>query len=84
MEHRIDLTDLDTCKVTLWEDGEMIAYIDHTNDKTWFAEHYSLEQGEKLLDYLEDVSVDDITEWEQIKADKYDVRAEQGLYGYGY
>ena len=90
----LDTYNMDECISMLShrEDGE-ICRIDHKNSRTickasiWYGEkEHNLTEKEidYIVNYLHRATEDELSQWNANYNDDYDVRSEQGLFGYGY
>ncbi len=75
------------------ENGGEIARIDHINSISFYQHSIWIGENERILtekeadyimDYLLEQTKHELREWKENYDDNYDVRDEQGLYGYGY
>ena len=75
------------------ENGGEIARFDHINSilkcvpSIWIGEVERIlteKEAAYILDYLLEQTMCELREWKENYKDNYDVREEQGLYGYGY
>ncbi len=93
-EVKFDRYDMDKCVALLLDDmGGDVAKMDYkTSIATCEPEIYigedmyrlSESQMKTILCYLVNENAEDFEVWQETKNDTYDVRSEQGLYGYGY
>lgn len=91
---KLDPYNMDECVSILVDDqGEEVARIDHNNSisicqpSIWIGEVERIlteEEADYIMDYLCKRTEDEFIEWNDNYNDHYDVRDEQGLYGYGY
>lgn len=85
---------MDECISILFDDqGEEVARVDHNRSistckpSIWIGENERIlteEESDYIMDYLFEQTMCELKEWEENYNDNYDVRDEQGLYGYGY
>lgn len=90
----LDTHNMDECISILRDDQKAeVCRIDHINSKTtcepsiWYLKkEHNLTENEidYIVNYLHRATEDEKSDWESNKKDNYDVRSEQGLYGYGY
>lgn len=91
---KLDTCNMDECISILTDDqGEEVARIDHNNSistcqpSIWIGEDERIlteKEADYILNYLSEQTERELREWNDNYNDHYDVRDEQGLYGYGY
>lgn len=91
---KLDTYNMDECVSILNdENGVEIARIDHINSiikcepSIWIGEVERVlteKEAAYIIDYIFEQTKIEIMEWKENYNDNYDVRDEQGLYGYGY
>lgn len=91
---KLDTYNMDECISILADDqGEEVARIDHNNSiaecepSIWIGEDERIlteKEIDYILDFLYKKTADELRVWNDYHNDNYDVRDEQGLYGYGY
>lgn len=90
----LDPYNMEECVSILRDDqGEEVARVDHNSSTStcepsiWIGEDERVlteKEMNYILDFLCERTADDFIKWEENYNDNYDVRDEQGLYGYGY
>ena len=91
---KLDTYNMDECVSKLSDDqGGEVARVDHNNSiitcepSIWIGENehiLSEKEVDYIIDYLLEQTKRELREWNDNYNDHYDVRDEQGLYGYGY
>ena len=91
---KLDTYNMDECVSILKDEhGTEVARADHINSITtcepsiWIGEDERVlteKEVDYIIDYLFSQTEDELREWNSNYNDDYDVRNEQGLFGYGY
>lgn len=91
---KLDSCNMDECVSILKDEhGTEVARADHINSITtcqpsvWIGENeriLSEKEIDYIIDFLFNETEEELREWNANYNDDYDVRSEQGLYGYGY
>lgn len=91
---KLDPYNMDECISILVDDqGEEVARVDHNRSTStcepsiWIGEDERVlteKEANYIMDYLFEQTKCELREWDENYNDDYDVRSEQGLYGYGY
>lgn len=91
---KLDIYNMDECVSILTdEQGVEVARVDHINSiitcepSIWIGENERIlteKEVDYIIDFLFAETEDELREWNANYNDDYDVRSEQGLYGYGY
>lgn len=91
---KLDVYNMDQCVSILTDDqGGEVARIDHINSITtcepsiWVGDNERIlteREIDYIIEFLFNETEDELREWNANYNDDYDVRAEQGLFGYGY
>lgn len=90
----LDPYNMEECVSILVDDqGEEVARVDHNRSTStcepsiWIGEDEHIlteKEADYILDFLCKRTADELRIWNEYYKDNYDVRDEQGLYGYGY
>lgn len=91
---KLDQYNVNECISILVDDqGEEVARVDHNRSTStcepsiWIGEDERIlteKEIDYILDFLCERTEDEFIKWNDNYNDDYDVRREQGLYGYGY
>ena len=91
---KLDTYNMDECISILTDDqGGKVARVDHNNSiincepTIWIGEVERVlteKEIDYIINYLLEQTKCELREWKENYNDNYDVRDEQGLYGYGY
>lgn len=91
---KLDVYNMDQCVSILTDSqGGEVARIDHINSKItcetsiWIGENERIlteKEIDYIIDYLMEQTKCELRDWNDNYNDNYDVREEQGLFGYGY
>ena len=91
---KLDSYNMDECVSILYDDqGGEVARADHINSiitcgtSIWIGENERIlteKEVDYIIDFLFNETEEELREWNANYNNDYDVRGEQGLYGYGY
>lgn len=91
---KLDQYNMEECISILVDDqGEEVARVDHNRSTStcepsiWIGEDERVlteKEADYIMDYLMEQTKCELRVWNDNYNDNYDVRSEQGLYGYGY